>query len=95
MLAGEVRDRRVRVRVVSAHCVCCGTEVSPVLDTLSKVDHWVDSDGHATATDIPDAYEMLQRLGDRRDIAAMSAYSTLSVRLREGMSFHQHQGAES
>lgn len=77
----------------AASCLRCGTEVIGVLDKAGKVDHWIDRDGHATATDIPDAYERRAELGrDPHNLAAMQSYSALSVRLQLGMSFHQHQG---
>lgn len=74
-------------------CIRCRTPVSPVLDKSGHVDHWVDRDGHATATDLPDAYERLADLGKHPgDLAAMQKYSALKTRLQLSMSFHQHQG---
>lgn len=78
-------------------CVACRVPVVAVLDKTGKVDHWIDHDGHATATDIPDAYDLLESLRERtpHDLSAACAYSTLKVRLNLGMSFHQHQGVRN
>lgn len=75
-------------------CITCRQPVTPVLDKTGHVDHWIDSDGHATADDLPDAYDRLQALAERmpHDLDAAIAYSALKVRVQMGMPFHQHQG---